>query len=140
MSFFQGHLIAVFQVGDGYGGDAVPQGPQAIVTQSDLKGDFCRLANGKQPLRLKAEIKREEEQKREDGKKREEQGKCFQFPRDRRNEHRSGEVSVSVLSRVSLVNSVNINQPKCTMWDCSHNRWQERCSIQLGDAVVLIPN
>ena len=44
MSFFQGRLIAVFQVEDGYGADAVPQGPQAIVTpQSDLKGDFCRL-------------------------------------------------------------------------------------------------
>lgn len=44
MSFFQGRLIAVFQVEDGYGEDAVPQAPQAIVTlQSDLKGDFCRL-------------------------------------------------------------------------------------------------
>lgn len=107
-------------------------------TSADWKAG--RLTNGKHPLRLKAEIKREEEEKREDGKRMEERGKCFQFPRDRRNEHRSGEVSVSVLSRVSLVNSVNINQPKCTMWDCSHNRWRERCSIQLGDAVVLIPN
>lgn len=57
------------------------------------------MANGNHPLRLKAELKREEEEKREDGKKkenREEQGKCFQFPRDKQNEHRSGEVSVSV--------------------------------------------
>lgn len=67
MSFFQGRLIAVFQVEDGYGEDAVPPGPQAIVTpQSDLKGDFSawkagRVANGKHPWRLKAEIKREEE-------------------------------------------------------------------------------
>lgn len=44
MSFFQGHLIAVFQVEDGYREDAAPQGPQATVTpQSDLKGDSCRL-------------------------------------------------------------------------------------------------
>lgn len=56
------------------------------------------MANGKHPLRLKAEIKTEEEEKREDGKKkaREEQGKLFQFPRYKQNEHRSGEVSVSV--------------------------------------------
>lgn len=43
-------------------------------------------------------------------------------------------VSATSEQRVSLVKSVNINQPKCTMWDCCHNRWQEVCSLQLGDA------
>lgn len=32
MSFFQGHLIPVLQVEDGYDDDEVPQDPQAIVT------------------------------------------------------------------------------------------------------------
>ncbi len=44
MSFFQGRLIAIFQVEDEYGEHAVPQGPQAKVTpQSDLKRGFCIL-------------------------------------------------------------------------------------------------
>lgn len=51
---------------DGYGEDAVPQGPQAVVTpQFDLKVDFCRVANGRHPLRLKAQIERRKEGKRE---------------------------------------------------------------------------
>ncbi|KAM7375829.1 hypothetical protein PAMP_005596 [Pampus punctatissimus] len=42
-------------VEDGYGEDEVSQGPQATVTpQSDLKRDFCRMANGKNPWRFKA--------------------------------------------------------------------------------------
>lgn len=45
-------------------------------------------------------------------------------------------VSATSEKRVSLVNSVNINQPKCTMWDCYHNRWQEVCSRLLRDAAA----
>lgn len=37
--------------------------------------------------------------------------------------------------RVSQVNSVNINQPKRTMWDSSHNRWREVGSLQCGRSV-----
>lgn len=74
---------------DGYGGDAVPEGPQAIVTpQSDLKVDFCRVANGRRPWRLKAQIERERRKRKEKtAKKQAENGKCFQFPCDTQNEH-----------------------------------------------------
>lgn len=57
------------------------------------------MANGGHPWRLQAEIKRQKDEKREDGKKRKKKaeiGKCFQFPHDTQNEHRSGEVSVCV--------------------------------------------
>ncbi|CAB1433042.1 unnamed protein product [Pleuronectes platessa] len=58
-------------------------------------------------------------------KKSEEQGKCFQLPRvtDRMSIDQQKCVLVSTTSeqRVSPVTSVNINRPKRTMWDCSHN-------------------
>lgn len=38
---------------------------------------------------------------------------------------------------VSLATSVNTSHPECTMWDFSHNRWQEVCSLLLEDATAF---
>lgn len=98
------------------------------------------MANGKNPWRLKAEIKREEEEKREDGRKRkksrESASNSLVTPRMSIDQGKCLLVSATSEQRISLVTSVNINQPKCTMWDCSHNRWQEVCFLLLGDAVA----
>lgn len=90
------------------------------------------MANGKHPLRLKAEIKREEEEKREDGKKKKKTGKSRESASSSLATNRMSIdqekcllVSASSEHGVSLVSSVKIKQPKCTMWDCSHNRWQK---------------
>lgn len=98
------------------------------------------MANGKNPWRLKAEIKREVEEKREDSNKR---GKSMESASNSLVTHRMSIdqekcllVSATSEQRVSLVDSVNINRPKCAMWECSHNRWQEVCFLLLGDAVA----
>lgn len=109
-----------------------------MTPQFDLKVDFCRVANGRHPLRLKAQIVRRKEGKREQksGQRRESASSSLVAYRMSINEKNCLLVSATSQQRISLVSSMNINQPKCTTWECSYNRWQEICSLQLCDAVA----